>query len=166
MIDCDGFINDYNILSVDELRKKYGLSRNEYVRLRKQLGLGKKKRIFYDSLRKTNPKYYYKNKNRYIVHKTIDGKTEYYTSCYSEETAKKTVEMFKQCNWDKSKINEIKEKLDYNRDYLEWKYSHVDFDEFEKDCFEMDTKDILSKYEISKIGYEHIMSVLGHGGLG
>lgn len=163
MIDCDEFVKDYNKLSVDELRKKYEISRNEYVRLKKELNLGKKKRIYYDSLRKGNPKYYYKNKNRYIVHKTIDGKTEYYTSCYSEETAKKTVEMFKQCNWDKSRINEIKEKLDYDGDYLRWKYNHIDFDEFKEDCSRISMEDILSKHKISKIGYEHIKNMLGLG---
>ena len=57
------------------------------------------------------PKYYYLNNGRYIIHKVIDGRNLYYGCYYTEESAKEVVERLKSVGWDKSLLPSIKEEV-------------------------------------------------------
>ena len=60
---------------------------------------------------KNEPKYYCKQKNRYVISKMINNKRHYFGFYSTEVEARLAVSYFKECGWDKSKTWEIKYKV-------------------------------------------------------
>lgn len=60
---------------------------------------------------KIQPRNYTHSKGYYIVQKVINGKNTVFCKVDSETTAQKVVNELRKCNWDKTKTNEIIEKV-------------------------------------------------------
>ena len=160
------FINDFENMSVYDLRKKYDLSDKKYRRLKEKLGLGKKKQVRRETAFHFSypySKFYYKYDDRYIITRRIKGKSIHFCSCKSEETAKKTVELLKKYNWDKSKVPQIKKELDYEGENIRFKFKGFDFEGFEKDFYRLSFKDLLTKYDLNQNKYTQIKNYLKLG---
>lgn len=117
---CSDFFNPNYY--VKDLKEKYGLSRNEYVRLREKLvkkyNIHSKPTKFHPSADcPTNMTYIHKhNKNRFAVIKYLDGKKVYYGAYDSVDIARKIRDELIDCGWDKSKLKQIQQEVleDYN----------------------------------------------------
>lgn len=113
----ENFEKEYieNKVPVKDLKIKYGLGPRTFSELIKDI----KKRTGFS--RKTasglrgrpNGKHYRyrESKKRWVVSKTINGKTVYFGSFKTENGAKRMVEELKKINWDVSKKYEIREKV-------------------------------------------------------
>lgn len=60
---------------------------------------------------KNRSRNYHKTSNGFEVKKYVRGKQTYFCRTRTEEQAKKIVELLRECDWDKSHINEIKQKV-------------------------------------------------------
>lgn len=165
----NSFKEDYNKLPLRELLKKYDLSSKKYTRLKRHLNLGEKKKVVKYTeftklcIGKEPPKYYSYTGGKYHINRTRNGKTITYTSCYTEELAKKTVEMLKQCNWDRTKVPLIKKQLGYDDEYFHIKYKHINFDEFKRDYDRLNYEELLEKYNLSPYKYTKVKNYLKLG---
>lgn len=160
--DIAEFIGDYDNLSVNGLMKKYRLSRNEYNRLRNNLNLSQKKRVFEHCNSSHNgAKYYYKKDDKYIIRKKQDGKMKYFATCYSKDVADRTVELLKQSNWDKSKLDDIKKELDYETNHIKHRLSNIDFEQFKSDYDKLNREQLFDKYGLTLYKYGFIKKHLG-----
>ena len=163
----DSFIYDYDKLTINEIKKKYDISGNKYSKIKKELGLGKKKQVYKlnDFERKYNigyePKNYTKAGKRFVVNKTKNCKRIQYISCRSEEVAKDIVKLFNKYGWDESNIPKIMEEVDYERREFEYKYRDFDFDSFKKDYNNMNLDELLEKYGLTFHTYSKIKNYLG-----
>lgn len=112
---CDDFFNPN--LYVKDLLQKYKLSRNEYNRLRKKIvekyHIETKPTKFHPS--PNNPEnmtYIHKhNVDKFAVIKLINGKKVYYGAYDTVEIAQKIRDKLIECDWDKSKLKQIKSEV-------------------------------------------------------
>lgn len=83
---------------VDELRN-VGWDKSKLEGILEKLGLNK------------TPSYCRKHAGKYMIHKRVGGKIMYFGGYDDEGTAQMVVHELKLVDWDKSRLNEIKEKL-------------------------------------------------------
>ena len=109
---CNDFFNPN--LYVKDLLQKYKISRNEYNKLRKKIveeyQVDTKPTKFHPS--PNNPEnmaYIHKhNIDKFAVIKLKDGKKVYFGAYETVDIAQKVRDKLIKCNWDKSKLDEIK----------------------------------------------------------
>lgn len=90
---------DLQILSIEDLVKKYNLSFKELFELSKQID--------------EEDKYITKNScGSYTVSKYVNGISEYYGSYTDKEEARKVRDELIKCKWDKEKLPEILNELE------------------------------------------------------
>lgn len=109
------YYNDWSI-TTNEIRKKLKLTRTEYDTLRKQAledGLIETRPLNYRKImkqKKSKNYYFLKSRNgydRYVIRKN----GEYYCCCKTKEQAKLIVERLRECDWDKSQAQRIKQEV-------------------------------------------------------
>lgn len=102
MIDKENYLEelqeDLQVLSIEDLVKKYNLSFKELFELSKQIDV--------------KDKYVTLNAGNYIISKSIDGKNEYFGSYRDKGEAIKVRDELIKCKWDKDKLPEIVDKLE------------------------------------------------------
>lgn len=109
---------NHSSLTNEEIRILLDLTNEEFDNL---VNKCYKKNLLNTEFRQYNfsvPKYYYRYnysdrnmKTNFVVRKFLKGKWEYYCYCKTESEAKFIVNELKKCNWDKSRIAEIKNKI-------------------------------------------------------
>ena len=116
----DDFIKLYNNknISVKDIREKLNLSLRKYHKLRKECSEEGLLKLRYPPHKKKekNPKYYSPvNRSIYGESYNVRHKGVYYCICKTVEEAELIVKKLKECDWDKSQIerikNEVKEEL-------------------------------------------------------
>ena len=127
----DPFTRLYNDTSntVKDIMTELNITTNQYRRLRKycieeNLVNRRKKPYTKKQTYKTHPRYYSKSRNNgkeyYYVIKTIDGERVYYGCFPNARMAERMVEKLKECSWDKSQVDRLKQEV-----YTEFNYCKV-----------------------------------------
>lgn len=109
------YYNDYSI-SITKLIEKMGITRNQYRRLRnycdkngwivlRRRSPNQKKKLVRQS------KNYRFDNYAYIVEKTINNEYIYFGRYKRKWEAEEVVKKLKECNWDKSQLDRIKEEV-------------------------------------------------------
>lgn len=112
---CTDFFNPN--LYVRDLRRKYGLSRNEYNRLRERLvekyNVHIKPTKFHPSAEHPEDMTYIHkhNDDKFAVIKLIDGKKVYYGSYDTVDVARRIRDELIENNWDKTKLEDIQKNV-------------------------------------------------------
>lgn len=103
-------------IQVKQIMKKYGLSKNNYNRLRKKAAKDTNVPIKptkfspnRNKLGKTT--YISKTGDFYTINKRVEGKRVYFGRYPSLEEAIYVRDKLKKCGWDKSKLKQIKKEL-------------------------------------------------------
>lgn len=106
-MEKEEFIKDYlNGMTYKDLANKYDINPITVRNRIKSYGLPLAKSI-------KIPKNYSYNKsyNLYVVTHMIGDKSHYYGRYTTEEIAKQVVKRLRECDWDKSKLSDIKKEL-------------------------------------------------------
>ena len=99
-----------------EIMEKINITERQYISLRRRLGKGDKLQQRSKNYHMKEP-YYTPRGNIHInrvgshTYFKVWKKGEYYCNCASHREAELIVERLKQCNWDKSKIRQIRAEV-------------------------------------------------------
>lgn len=110
-LNYEQFKIDYqNIkIPVKKIKEKYNIGTSRYNNLVREV---REETHFTRSTRnKINPKHYSKRGNGFIVQKRLGGECISFGQYKNEETTKEIVKRIKKCNWDKTRLLEIKDQM-------------------------------------------------------
>ena len=113
----EAFKQDYieNKLSLKEIQRKYDIGATKCSRL------SRKVREETDYVGRANDHKYYRSyttqtgEEHFIVLKYANEKYQYYGTYQNEKDVQRIVEKLRECNWDKSRIEEIEKTLNIRR---------------------------------------------------
>ena len=98
-----------NGMKIKDIKKKHGLSEGQWGSYRREL--------IYDGIiipvqqKRQTAKYYHYSKGKYHVSKNIDGKRKHIGTFKTESQAKWCVELMKECNWDLTQLDIVRNKV-------------------------------------------------------
>ena len=164
-VDMDELAKDYldKSVSVDDICEKYGISRNKYYILKRELvemtGVEFKQTAWGGNPnRPSKIKNIYKRNNRYRIAKTIQNKTYYFGEYDNIEEAVYVRDIMEKHGWDKKYYEEhVKKQFfkSYNESF------GVFFDSFKKDYLEgMTIPKLREKYELSAYRYYYLSALI------
>ena len=112
----DEFIKLYNNprITVESIRKKLNLSYSKYTTLRRHClnkGMLNKRLQGRPKSKRPEPSYILLNRIGYKDYFKVVKNREYYCTASSYREAEAIVNELEKCNWDKSKVTEIKNKI-------------------------------------------------------
>lgn len=106
-MEKEEFIKDYlDGMTYNELAKKYDRNPITVRKMIKSYGLPLR-----GNMRVPKNYSYNKSYNLYVVTHRIGDKSHYYGRYTTEEIAKQVVKRLRECDWDKSKLPDIKKEL-------------------------------------------------------